>query len=242
MPRLRRGQLLELVVHAVELELGTDAQVLYDQKVIEPGSGVIRQIDSIIRARVSEREFVRIVEVQDRASRIGFFAVDAFASKALAVGAHRATLVSAAGFTKGALAKIRAQYANLIDPVELRHTDQQEWPRFWKVREIYSLGPGEQKQAAQIIHRRYYDPVTDKIRFEILYANLAVDTGFLVTCLLIDPGADGHGLVGAWTLSNAYKVPELTIEYVELDTGASKTVTVMASRHPYYRSEKSVNV
>jgi hypothetical protein len=125
--------------------------------------------------------------------------VDAVAGKAQALGAHRATLVAAAGFTKGALERIRAQHPNLIDAVELRATKPDEWPRHHEARSFKFEIDGTTADIP-LHHRRYLDAVSRKPLFDVLYGYATVDERVVVAGFLIDPNVpdDEHGLKDAF--------------------------------------------
>jgi hypothetical protein len=124
--------------------------------------------------------------------------VDAVAGKAQAIGAHRVTLVAAAGFTSNALDRIRIQFPQLIDAVHLRPGANDEWPSNIDFRTML-LGPaGSKEGAVPVVHSRYIDALTNKAKLDILYGHLLPEHGeTILLCLLIDSDspAGEHGML-----------------------------------------------
>jgi hypothetical protein len=123
--------------------------------------------------------------------------VDAVAGKADAIGAHRVTLVASAGFTKGALDRIRNQYPQLIDAVVLRPAKPDEWPRHFPVKSFQFGFVGSENSDVPILQRRYVDALTGRAKFEIMYGESTPEPGHtILQCQLIDSTAseDEHGL------------------------------------------------
>lgn len=94
---LTRSQLIEIVAHIVELELAADhknVRAEWDVQLPETRTETLRQVDVCVTYDVGDREMFRIVEVQDRTSKMGSPFVDQVEGKRDALGAARATLVS----------------------------------------------------------------------------------------------------------------------------------------------------
>lgn len=132
MGELPRWQLVELVIAMLEFELGSTAdsfEVDHDVKlpIVDGTDAGPRQIDVLVRGRIGGREFIRIVEIQDRNRRVDQGFVDQVLGKARAVGAHRSTIVSTKGFTKGAISRSGSPAAAL-DLYEFRESQSEEWP------------------------------------------------------------------------------------------------------------------
>jgi hypothetical protein len=230
--RLSRAQVLELVAHIVELQIGGGARVLYDQKLSETATHNLRQVDVAIFAEVSGREFLRIVEVQDRKSRVGSKFIDEVAGKLTALGAHRATIVAGAGFTKGAQNKVYAVHSPYMDLVELRPGKAEEWPSHFNNHSM-TFGVTVNREGIveritlPLMHRRYIDVMKRSVMYDVLYGH--AETFWLsgVFCFVIDPHEDGNGLKDAWFVSEGNPINEasLTIDYTE-PSGISALKTI----------------
>jgi hypothetical protein len=208
--RLKKGQLLEIVEHAVERQLhaGETARVLFDQKIPEIITGTLRQVDTAVFVASGGHEYLRSVEVQDRGSRAGSQTIDWVAEKARSIGAHRVTLATRAGFTKGALERIEKQYPSLIDPVELRPGKPEEWPPNIQIRNVAFKIGGEVIRSD--LHRlRYIDARSGKLVYQVLYWVAPIPSGDIVGCALVDPAASetDHGLRDFFFLTHAAYVP-----------------------------------
>ena len=129
---LTHWQLVELTVFLIELESVSEmsTQVEYDVQLPDRVTGRPRQVDAAVRSFASGREFLRIVEVQDRSTKVGSPFIDQVETKANRVGAHRVTVVSTAGFTTPAIERIQSN-ETLIDAYVLRDVAAEEWPINW---------------------------------------------------------------------------------------------------------------
>ncbi|NQW17108.1 MAG: restriction endonuclease [Chloroflexi bacterium] len=131
---MQRWKLLEFVALAIELyhSRGESTQVTYDDKIPEISSSSRRQVDISLRSTAAEHEFLRIVEVQDRIDKIGSPFIDLVGGKLAAIGAHRATIVSTAGFTAPAIEKLR-NASDKLDGFTLRKSLKSDWVKQWGV-------------------------------------------------------------------------------------------------------------
>jgi hypothetical protein len=200
----KKSQILELVTHTVELDLRRDetatSKVLYDQQIPELHTSNSRQVDTAIYVTSGGRTFLHIVEVQDRASPMGVQMVDLAIGKAVAIGAHRVTLVARAGFTKGALDRVRGQHSATIDAIKLRPGKVDEWRPNWGARSVpMTFVINQQSVDAPTQHSRYIDALSGKARYDILFGHTIVAGAALLLCQLVDPDApaDTHGFLRA---------------------------------------------
>jgi hypothetical protein len=183
----------------VELELHkgeSTSRVLYDQRIKELYSKNKRQVDTAIWIMSGGREFLHIVEVQDRKTKMGAPMVDLAAGKAEALGAHRVTLVAEQGFTDSALVRIKTQYPQLMDAVHLRAGLNSEWPEMWAFRQmVINIGEntGEHSIPVEMRHSRYIDAFTNAPKYEILYGVLRTATSAMVLCSVLDSDAISRG-------------------------------------------------
>jgi len=126
MNNARFAELSYLVVRMHQIELaGTRCRVVFDAFVEAGGVTRRRQVDVVIlEAEGSRRE---LVEVQHRNTKIGQPFVDQVQGKAAHLDAAAVTLVSTAGFTAGALARINASQGKLR-AVHLGVPEPARWP------------------------------------------------------------------------------------------------------------------
>jgi hypothetical protein len=230
---LTKAQILELISHAVELELGQELEVKYDARIPEILTGNLRQVDSAIITTGSGRQFLRIVEVQDRSSRMGAQFVDLATAKARSVGAHRLTLVAAAGFTRGAIDKIRQEHSAIVDAIELRQARPDEWPQLINMRSV-TVKILDEAIKCELLHRRYVDALSRRVVFDVLYGSVRHYLMSQVLCFLIDPNKPPPGLVSSFFLGNASRhVRDVTLEvgYTESD-GRQARLEVTATPDP----------
>jgi hypothetical protein len=206
---LKRGELLELVTCALELEGRGDAEVVYDAHIAERSSGRTRQFDIAIQGRLGGRSFSRVVEVQDRLRKVGLPFVDQVEGKCAAVGVHRATIVAAAGFSKGALARI-ASARGRLDAFEFRTS--RHLPSYWGVKSRPEL---------PIEHRTYNDALTGELIYDVFYGS----SEHGVHCWLVSPLIDENRRVKAWCIGDP-NAPDLgmTMSYV-LPSGERQSQT-----------------
>ena len=189
---ISRWKLVELAVFFAErsLEDATNVSIEHDAKLPDRLTGALRQVDVAIRYSQGGRGYLRTVEVQHRGKKIGPEFIDSMVSKADRVGAHRTTLVSAAGFTKAAADRL-AEHPSLFDAVLVRPL------RFADRPDVFRSPGGHlvvEQSTRQIIkattpeyweYRRLSDDVVRHI--EISDSSFAGTTA--AQALIIDPGA-----------------------------------------------------
>jgi hypothetical protein len=169
---LSHHQLIELVGVAVELHQreGTTIAVEYDAHIPDMRTGERRQFDVLVRSAVSGREFLRVVEVKDIERPVGSPIVDGLITKASAVGAHRATLVSTSGFARTALARV-ADRPDLLDAFSLRALREDEAPFDFSIPLNFTFDK-------EVVHttleaRAYANGLTDEVQFIVWYASMS---------------------------------------------------------------------
>jgi hypothetical protein len=122
-PKWKRFE--ELVAN-IQQELAGDAKVTLNDKIIGKRTGTPRQIDISIRKNVGQFEVLIVIDCKDYAKPLDVKGVEEFMGLAQDVGAHRAAMVAAQGYTE--TAKRRAEDAG----IELyRVVDTGDHP--WKV-------------------------------------------------------------------------------------------------------------
>ena len=107
-PKWKRFE--ELVAN-IQQELAGDAKVTLDDKIVGKRTGVPRQIDVSIRKAVGQFEILIVIDCKDYAKPLDVKGVEEFMGLAQDVGAHRAAMVAAQGYTEAA--KKRAEDAGI---------------------------------------------------------------------------------------------------------------------------------
>jgi len=107
----------EKLVLKVQQGLAPHAQVTHNEKIVGR-SGTLNQCDVVIRAKVGQYDFFSIIECKDRAKKVGVETVREFQSRLADLGAMKGTIVSAKGFTSGAIQLARNYNINLYKLVD----------------------------------------------------------------------------------------------------------------------------
>lgn len=118
-----KWQKFEDLVTEIQRELSPEALVTPNDK-IKGKSGIERQIDISVRAKVGEFELLMVIDCKDYNSRVDIKTVEEVKGLAEDVRANKAAVVSFKGFTDGA--KKRAQEAG-IDLYRLIDTSDHPW-------------------------------------------------------------------------------------------------------------------
>ena len=101
----------EELVGRIQSELAPDSRVTVDDRIIGKRTGAERQIDVSVRRMVGQFELLIVIDCKDYAKPIDVKDVEEFMGLAQDVGAHKAAMVSAKGFS--ATAKKRAEDAGI---------------------------------------------------------------------------------------------------------------------------------
>jgi hypothetical protein len=115
----------EKLIHALHEQLvPKGATVTLDDKIMGSESATLRQIDVSIRVTVSGYPLLIVVECKDWAEPIDLPEIDGFSAKLKDVGANKGVIVSATGFTEGA---INAEKSRGIETRRYFDTEGGEW-------------------------------------------------------------------------------------------------------------------
>ena len=116
----------EKAIAEVERQLvGTTATVTHNEHILGR-SGRKRQCDVTIRSRVGSHPVLVVLECKKLKRRVSITQAEAFSSKLQDVGANVGVLVSASGFTAGAIAVSERYGIRLMSYREARETDWNE--------------------------------------------------------------------------------------------------------------------
>lgn len=200
--QLRRSEIIELVSHAVEVQLheGETARVVFDDHIPEIHGRGTRQVDSAIYVTSGRRTYLRIVEVQNRSRPIGHQSLDWVVGKAQQIGANKVTLVATKGFTKTAIERIERDHASIIDAVELRTPLPGEGNPRWKNFGFQAIKDRNGSLVDGTMgHVFYEDALKASVLFEIFYCSFRLSDRIVIAVQLIDAQA-AEGTHGGKTL------------------------------------------
>lgn len=142
---VKKGLALERLVTWIQKSLHRDAVVTHDDTLPDKDTGEPRQIDVSIRVPTGKEEFLAIVEVRDRSSKVDSTYIEQVKSKRESVGADAAFIVSKAGFTGPALIKAEK---NGIRTFTLDEASEADWSAWISAR---TFGVVEQKFAPSLL-------------------------------------------------------------------------------------------
>lgn len=108
----------ERLVAALQKKLDAGAAVTWDVSI----DG--RQIDVRVEGKVGSADVLILVECRNYSDKIGVEAMEAWAEKARKLGAHKAIMVAASGYTNGALDAARDA---AIDACVLKRANDADW-------------------------------------------------------------------------------------------------------------------
>lgn len=224
---------LELLVAKIQKQLAPHSEVSHNVKLPGRKSGVDRQIDVLVRDQIGQYEIKIIIDCKDHKEPIDVNGVGAFNTLYEDVGAQKAVLVSAKGFTDGAKQLAKTLQIDLYSPVD---TDPHKWQAIVSIPAIcdyrsalISFGLSASSPLPWRIDNEYYT-------HEMIYDG---DGKELDTCLAaaadkwnagqwpIDPGTYEHLPifdVPVTKMDNGYR----TIAPIEL------WATIYVERHLYY--------
>lgn len=114
----------EELVAKIQTDLAGDAVVTHNEMITGKRTGVSRQVDVSIRKNVGQFELLIVIDCKDYGRPLDVKDVEEFMGLAQDVGAHKAGMVAAKGFSD--TAKKRAQDAG-IELYRVVDTDDHDW-------------------------------------------------------------------------------------------------------------------
>ena len=117
----------EALVAKVQSSFSPDAQVSLNEKVKGRHSGVMRELDIVVRRRVGQFQIFIVVDCKDYADPVDVKGVEEFIGLLQDVGANKGAMVAASGFTKAA--KTRASDSG-IDLYRLVDAERHDWQSY----------------------------------------------------------------------------------------------------------------
>lgn len=151
MPKQRWKQ-FESLVAKIQADLaGEGAEVTLDDKILGK-TGALRQIDISIRCRAGQFTFLVVIDCKDHGHPLDVKDVEEFIGMVQDVGAHRAALVSAKGYSE--TAKTRAKMAQ-IDLYTVVDTGDHPWRVDVSVPALYQYAAITEIGIDQVCRSRY---------------------------------------------------------------------------------------
>jgi hypothetical protein len=115
---------LEQLVAKIQKQLAPRADVLHDVKLPGRESGVMRQIDVLVRERVGQYEIQIVIDCKDHKKPVNVKGVEEFDGLLRDVGAQKGVLVCPKGFTAAAKTRAEKLQIELYSPFD---TDPHKW-------------------------------------------------------------------------------------------------------------------
>jgi hypothetical protein len=190
---LKRGELAEVVVHAIELEQGLGSAVTFNAKIPGLRTGDLRQVDVAVETQQAGRTFLRMVEVRDKGRPMATTVLDEIFGKMEDIAAHRATIVSTSGFYRPTIERAR-QNQHRVDLLHLAKGRPEEWPSRFTFRDLII-----ERGRLPMTHRRLIDVLTDRPIADVMYTYIGQING--VFCVIVPSGGDARTAV-TWIIGN----------------------------------------
>jgi len=144
MKRQQKGKAFEKLIAWIQESVHNKADIETNKRIRDVDTGRYRQIDITIKLSDGPTEFLGIVEVRDRTSKVGVRYVEEVASKRKSVKADAVFLVSKSGFTKPATIKAEKLGIRLLTLEEAKDGNWSSWLAC---------------MSFSVVHRKYDKPV-----------------------------------------------------------------------------------
>lgn len=142
----------ELLVARIQADLaGANALVTPNDKIMGK-TGIYRQIDVSIRANVGQFPILVVIDCKDYNHPLDIKDVEAFISMAQDVGAHRAAMVAANGYSEAARIRAKAAQIELYTVVD---TGDHPWRKKIAVPALYKHSIITEIGIEQVLRSRY---------------------------------------------------------------------------------------
>ena len=140
----KKGKTFEKLIAWIQKSVHNKADIQTNKRIKNVDTGRYRQVDITIKLSDGPTEFLGIVEVRDRTSKVGVRYVEELASKRKSVKADAVFLVSKSGFTKPAAIKAEKLGIRLLTFEEAKDGNWSSWLRC---------------RSFSVVHRKYDKPV-----------------------------------------------------------------------------------
>lgn len=117
-------QQLEILVAQIQKELAPGANVEHNVKLKGHVTGVMRQVDVLVKQNIGQYEMLIAIDCKDYKSPVDVKAIEEFHGLITDIGAHKGALVCPKGFTRTAKKRAKGYHIALYSPVD---TDPHKW-------------------------------------------------------------------------------------------------------------------
>jgi hypothetical protein len=215
----------EELVAKIQADLAGDAVVTHNDKITGKRTGASRQIDVSIRKTVGQFELLIVIDCKDYGRPLDVKDVEEFMGLAQDVGAHKAGMVAAKGFSD--TAKKRAQDAG-IELYRVVDTDDHDWKSIIGIPAVIEF-TGVTKFSlsfAAVAGEPFVPPDATDLRGLIIFDEQEQALGTV------------RDLIGQkW---NAREIPELPSEYRDVQVAPNPSKFKSGGR--FYRARITANV
>jgi hypothetical protein len=222
----------EKLIHALHEQLvPKGATVTLDDKIMGSESGTLRQIDVSIRVTVSGYPLLIVVECKDWAEPVDLPEIDGFSAKLKDVGANKGVIVSATGFTEGAL---NAAKSRGIETRRYFDTEGGEWRAEVSIPVLLSgIKPAKWFATFSRVPGYPWRPPTDEIQGQIKVFNEAGEFWGTVRALAARKWNEIGGPTEAG--DHRYLIGEdVIIKIQDIDVHTRIDATIRAERHYFF--------
>jgi hypothetical protein len=123
-----RWKIIQRVVALLEKSITPKAEVSHDVMLPDVTTGHLRQCDVVLKLGRPPRQFVAIVEVQDRTSKVKIGTLGDWWQKMHAVGAQSLICVSTLDYPQSVKDEVAKKLGPSVTLVTLRELEVEEWP------------------------------------------------------------------------------------------------------------------
>lgn len=229
---------LELLVAKIQKQLAPRAEVLHDVKLPGRESGVMRQIDVLVRERVGQYEIQIVVDCKDYKTPVDVKGVEEFDGLLRDVGAQKGVLVCPKGFTAAAKTRAEKLQIELYSPFD---TD----PHKWQVKNVAIPAICDFRSARMSFGFSSSAPVPFKLAGDFFASSMVFDgegreigTTLQVAAEKWDSGQFPSD-AGAHENLNIFDAPTVFIDNgyeppLRMRIPVDLTVSLLVERHLYY--------
>jgi hypothetical protein len=149
---MKKWQQFESLVATIQSDLADQQAVVTPNDKILGKTGALRQVDVSIRTKVAQFELLIVIECKDYGRPLDVKDVEQFIGLVQDVGAHRAAMVSAKGYTSTARAKARMAQIDIYTVVD---TGDHPWRRSISLPSVYQQSMITAMGIEQVLKSRY---------------------------------------------------------------------------------------
>jgi hypothetical protein len=210
---------LEILVAKIQKQLAPRSEVLHDVKLLGRKSGIMRQIDVLVRDKVGQYDIQIIIDCKDHKDPVDIKGVEEFNGLYEDVGAQKAVLVAPRGFTAAAKTLAKVLQIDLYSPVD---TDAHKWQAIVSIPTICDY-----RSALISVGLSSSVPLPLMIQPDFYNTNQIYDAAgnSLGTCLAV--AADKWN-TGRWPIDTGVheRLPIFDVEETQMDNGYGQIIPV----------------